>query len=47
MIDEAGFPSGVFNLVNGNGEVVGNHISGHSDIDMVSKLGENLVKKKD
>ena len=27
MIDEAGFPPGVFNLVNGNGEVVGNHIS--------------------
>ena len=27
IIDEAGFPPGVFNLVNGNGEVVGNHIS--------------------
>ena len=39
MIDEAGFPPGVFNLVNGNGEVVGNHISGPPDIDMVSFTG--------
>src|SRR6056300_632724 len=31
MIDEAGFPSGVFNLVNGNGEGVGNAMSSHPD----------------
>ena len=50
MIDEAGFPPGVFNLVNGNGEVVGNHISGHPDIDMVSFTGSTragrLITKK-
>ena len=45
MIDESGFPPGVFNLVNGNGEVVGNHISGHSDIDMVSFTGSTRAGK--
>ncbi len=39
MIDEAGFPPGVFNLVNGDGPGVGTHISGHPDIDMVSFTG--------
>ena len=39
MIHEAGFPPGVFNLVNGNGEGVGTQISGHPDIDMVSFTG--------
>ena len=39
MIDEAGFPAGVFNLVNGDGAGVGAHISGHPDIDMVSFTG--------
>ena len=39
MIDEAGFPKGVFNLVNGDGAGVGTHISSHPDIDMVSFTG--------
>ena len=39
MIDEAGFPPGVFNLVNGDGAGVGTHLSGHPDIDMVSFTG--------
>ena len=39
MIDEAGFPSGVFNLVNGDGAGVGSHISNHPDIDMISFTG--------
>ena len=39
MIHEAGFPSGVFNLVNGDGMGVGTQISGHPDIDMVSFTG--------
>ena len=39
MIDEAGFPKGVFNLVNGDGAGVGTHISSHHDIDMVSFTG--------
>ena len=39
MIDEAGFPPGVFNLVNGDGPGVGTHLSGHPDIDMISFTG--------
>ena len=39
MIHEAGFPPGVFNLVNGDGAGVGTQISGHHDIDMVSFTG--------
>jgi aldehyde dehydrogenase (NAD+) len=39
MIDEAGFPSGVFNLVNGDGAGVGTQISSHPDIEMVSFTG--------
>ena len=39
MIDEAGFPPGVFNLVNGDGAGVGTDISSHPDIDLVSFTG--------
>lgn len=39
MVDEAGFPPGVFNLVQGDGVGVGTHLSGHPDIDMVSFTG--------
>jgi len=39
MIDEAGFPQGVFNLINGDGAGVGTILSGHPDIDMVSFTG--------
>ena len=39
MIDEAGFPSGVFNLVNGNGSGVGTQLSNHPDVDMISFTG--------
>ena len=39
MIDEAGFPKGIFNLVNGDGKGVGTDISSHPDIDMVSFTG--------
>jgi aldehyde dehydrogenase (NAD+) len=45
MIDEAGFPPGVFNLVNGNGEGTGTDISGHPDIDMVSFTGSTRAGK--
>lgn len=38
-IHEAGLPAGVFNLVVGNGPVVGAAISGHNDVDMVSFTG--------
>ena len=39
MIHEAGFPAGVFNLVNGDGPGVGTQLSGHPDVDMVSFTG--------
>ncbi|WP_262590361.1 aldehyde dehydrogenase family protein [Candidatus Pelagibacter communis] len=45
MIDEAGFPKGVFNLVNGNGAGVGTDISSHPDIDMVSFTGSTRAGK--
>jgi aldehyde dehydrogenase (NAD+) len=39
ILDEAGVPPGVFNLVNGDGPGVGEAISKHPDIDMVSFTG--------
>lgn len=39
MIDQAGFPPGVFNMVNGDGPGVGTQLSGHDDVDMVSFTG--------
>jgi len=39
MIDAAGFPPGVFNLVNGDGAGVGAHFTAHPDVDMVSFTG--------
>ena len=39
MIDEAGFPAGVFNMVNGDGAGVGTILSSHPDIDVVSFTG--------
>ncbi|WP_440647468.1 aldehyde dehydrogenase family protein [Candidatus Pelagibacter sp. HIMB1521] len=45
MIHEAGFPKGVFNLVNGDGAGVGTDISSHLDIDMVSFTGSTRAGK--
>ena len=39
ILDEAGVPPGVFNLVNGDGPGVGSAISAHPDIAMVSFTG--------
>ncbi|EYS97602.1 aldehyde dehydrogenase [Cupriavidus sp. SK-4] len=39
VLHEAGVPRGVFNLVNGSGADVGNAISAHPDVDMVSFTG--------
>jgi aldehyde dehydrogenase (NAD+) len=39
ILDEAGVPAGVFNLVNGDGPTVGQAISSHPGIDMVSFTG--------
>ena len=39
ILDEAGVPAGVFNLVNGDGVNVGSPLSSHPDVDMVSFTG--------
>jgi aldehyde dehydrogenase (NAD+) len=39
ILEEAGVPKGVFNLVDGDGPTVGDAISRHPDIDMVSFTG--------
>jgi aldehyde dehydrogenase (NAD+) len=39
ILDEAGVPAGVFNLVDGDGPSVGAAISSHPDVDMVSFTG--------
>ena len=39
IMDAAGVPAGVFNLVNGDGPTVGAAISSHPDIDLVSFTG--------
>ena len=41
LMDEAGFPAGVFNLVNGDGVGVGSQLSAHPDVDMVSFTGSS------
>ena len=39
ILDEAGVPAGVFNMVNGDGAVVGTSLSRHPDVDMMSFTG--------
>lgn len=39
FIHEAGFPAGVYNMVNGDGVGVGSQLSVHPDVDMVSFTG--------
>lgn len=39
MVDQAGFPPGVFNLVNGDGAGVGSQLTAHPDVDMISFTG--------
>ncbi|TPG46978.1 aldehyde dehydrogenase family protein [Sphingomonas glacialis] len=39
ILDAAGVPPGVFNLVNGDGKGVGSALSAHPDVDMVSFTG--------
>ena len=39
LIDEAKFPKGVFNLVNGDGETTGDALTSHPDVNMISFTG--------
>ena len=46
IIDEIGFPAGVFNLVSGLGPVVGEALAAHPDVDMVSFTGSTRAGKR-
>ena len=39
ILDEAGVPAGVYNMLNGDGAGVGSQLSKHEDVDMVSFTG--------
>lgn len=39
MVDEAGFPSGVFNMIHGTGAAIGDALTGHPEVDMISFTG--------
>lgn len=39
FIDEAGFPAGVFNMVHGTGASIGDALTSHPEVDMVSFTG--------
>ena len=45
FMHEAGFPAGVFNMLNGNGVGVGSQLSAHPDVDMVSFTGSSRAGK--
>ncbi|KQV89865.1 aldehyde dehydrogenase [Massilia sp. Root351] len=44
-LHQAGLPAGVFNIVNGRGDVVGAELSAHPDINKISFTGSTLVGK--
>ena len=46
MLDEAGLPKGVFNLVNGYGVDTGRLLSAHRDVDMVSFTGSTKTGRE-
>jgi len=39
MVEEAGFPKGVFNMIHGTGASVGDTLTGHPEVDMISFTG--------
>ncbi len=39
MVDEAGFPGGVFNMIHGTGASVGDALTSHPEVDMISFTG--------
>lgn len=46
LMHEAGFPAGVFNLVTGPGRTVGETMSTHPDVDMVSLTGSTEAGRR-
>ncbi|UUX35522.1 aldehyde dehydrogenase family protein [Fundicoccus culcitae] len=43
IIDAAGLPAGVFNLVTGKGSEIGNYLAGHEDVALISFTGSTDV----
>jgi len=43
IIHDAGTPAGVFNMIQGQGSVIGNALSTHQDVDMISFTGSEPV----
>lgn len=43
LMEKAGFPAGVFNLVTGGGSTTGDYLVGHDDVDVVSFTGSTAV----
>lgn len=43
ILHDAGVPKGVINLVHGNGPVVGNALTSHPDVDLVSFTGSTAA----
>jgi aldehyde dehydrogenase (NAD+) len=39
MVDEAGFPKGVFNMIHGTGPAIGDVLTSHPQVDMISFTG--------
>jgi aldehyde dehydrogenase (NAD+) len=46
IVNEVGFPAGVFNVVTGFGPVVGEAIAAHPDVDMVSFTGSTRAGRR-
>lgn len=46
LIDQAGLPKGVFNLVTGSGSSTGDYLSKHEDVDVISFTGSTNVGKQ-
>lgn len=45
IVEEAGLPKGVFNLVTGKGSTVGDYLAGHEDVSVISFTGSTEVGK--
>ena len=46
IFDEIGLPAGVFNLISGTGQVVGEALVAHPDVDMISFTGSTRAGKR-
>jgi acyl-CoA reductase-like NAD-dependent aldehyde dehydrogenase len=46
LIDDVGFPPGVFNLVSGTGAGVGEHLVAHADVDMITFTGSTAAGRR-